>query len=74
MRWDTGVGGLWNVGMDNLTMHTHILHMLLYLPFYDCLNYVLNSVLLKFSVCKYSFGTCIVNISLVDYDLLATAF
>ena len=48
--------------------------MHLYLPFCDCLNYILNSVLLKFSVCKYSFGTGIVNISLVDYDLPATAF
>ena len=48
--------------------------MHLYLPFCDCLNYVLNSVLLKFSIYKYSFGTCIVNISLVDYDLPATAF
>ena len=38
------------------------------------LNYVLNSVLLKFSICKYSFETCIINISLVDYDLPATAF
>ena len=72
--WDVGVGGHWKVGMDYLTMHTYIPHMLLYLPFYECLNYVLNSVLLKFSVCKYYFGTCIVNISLVDYDLPATAF
>ena len=53
---------------------THIPHMYLYLPFCDYLNYVLNSVLLKLSVCKYSFETCIVNISLVDYDLPATAF
>ena len=48
--------------------------MHIYLLFCDCLNYVLNSVLLKLSVCKYSFETCIVNISLVDYDLPATAF
>ena len=45
-----------------------------YLPFLWLLNYVLNSVLLKFSVCKYSFEICIVNISLVDYDLPATTF
>ena len=42
--------------------------------FCDCLNYVLNPVLLTLSICKYSFEVCIVNISLVDYDLPATAF
>ena len=67
------MGGLWKVGMDNLTMHTHSTHAPLP-AFFDCLNYVLNSVLLKFLVCRYSFGTWIVNISLVDYDLPAIAF
>ena len=39
--WDVGVVGLWKVGMDNLTMHTHsAFDMFIYLSFYDCLNYV----------------------------------
>ena len=73
MRWDTGVGGLWKVGVDNLTMHTHF-RTCTFTCFCYCLNYVLNPVLLTFSICKYSFETCFVNISLVDYDLPATAF
>ena len=49
-------GGIWKVGVDNLTMHTHFAHdMFLYLPFYDYLNYVLNSILFMVSTCKYSF-------------------
>ena len=48
-NWDAGMGGLWKVGMDNLTMHTHSAHdMFLYLPFSWLFNYVLNSVLLSF--------------------------
>ena len=34
--------------------------------FCDCLNYVLNPILITISICKYSFEVCIVNISLVD--------
>ena len=54
--WDAGVDGLWKVGMDNLTMHTHSAHdTFLYLLFHDWLNYVLNSILFMVLVCKYSF-------------------
>ena len=52
--WDVGVGGLWKVGMDNLTMHTHSAHdTFLYLPFYECLIMFLNSISFTFSVSKY---------------------
>ena len=56
MRWDAGVGGLWKVGMDNLTMHTYSAHdMFVYLPLYDYFYYVSNSILLMVLACKYSF-------------------
>ena len=54
--WDAGVVGLWKVGMDNLTMHTHFaFDTFIYLPFYDCFYYVSNSILFMVLVCKYSF-------------------
>ena len=74
MRWDAGVGGFWKVGVDNLTMHTYFRTCTFTCFFGDWLKYVLNPILITFLLCKYSFEVCIVNISLVDQDLPATAF
>ena len=70
MSWDGSVVGLWKVGMNNLTMHTHSA----FDTFYDYFYYVSNSILFMVLACKYSFEHVFVNISLVDYDLPATVF
>ena len=54
--WDAGVVGLWKVGMDNLTMHTHsAFDAFIHLPFYDYFYYIFNSILIMVLACKYSF-------------------